>query len=110
MAADVVELVDEDREALLQLYSLRLNLIDVFGNLCLLDSHRQSLKDRQQAGGQGEDDVLAEGVLQHLRIPLQGHRQSTLYRDEHHDPIHHLTQGTELAGVILRAQQIDVAV
>ena len=88
---------------------LRLNLVDVFGDLRLLNRHRQSLQDRQRAGGEGKDDGLAEGILQQLRIPLQGHRQGTFHWYKQHHPIHHLAQGTELAGVILLAQQIDVA-
>jgi len=48
----------------MQLHRLRLNFIDVFGDLLLVDHQRQSLQDRQQAGGEGKDDVLAEGVLQ----------------------------------------------
>ena len=44
MAADVVELVDEDQKALVQLHRLRLNLIDVLGDLRLLDRHRQMIE------------------------------------------------------------------
>ena len=39
LAADADELVDEDREALVQFHRLGLNLIDIFGDLHLIDRH-----------------------------------------------------------------------
>ena len=41
VVADVVELVDEERKALVQLHRLRLNLIDVFSDLRLLNHNRE---------------------------------------------------------------------
>ena len=79
-ADEVIADVDEGGKALEQLHHPPLNLINVFGDLRLLGRHRHSLQDGEQAGGKDKDVVLAEGVLQQLRIPR--HRQSAFNRDE----------------------------